>query len=67
MKSTTYVPEVLNLRDTIKIDTKEYAFGNAVYGFLNLLELALNAFQDKDFSLVGNETGLRTMNQQPNK
>lgn len=53
--------------DTIKIDTKEYAFGNTVYGFLNLLELALSAFQDKDFALVGNETGWHTKNQQPNK
>lgn len=53
--------------DTIKIDTKEYAFGNAVYGFLNLLELALSAFQDKDFALVGNETGWHTKNQEPSK
>lgn len=52
---------------TIKIDTKEYAFGNAVYGFLNLVELALNAFQDKDFALVGDETGWHTKKQEPSK
>lgn len=52
---------------TIKIDTKEYAFGNAVYGFLNLVELALSAFQDKDFALVGNETGWQTRKQEPSK
>ncbi len=49
--------------ETIKIDSKEYAFGNAVYGFLNLVELFLNAFQDKDFALVGDETGWRTTKQ----
>lgn len=53
--------------DTIKIDTKEYAFGNAVYGFLNFLELLLSALQDKDFALVGNETGWHTKKQEPSK
>ena len=53
--------------DTIKIDTKEYAFGNAVYGFLNLLELVLSAIQNKDFALVGNETGWHTAKQEPSK
>jgi hypothetical protein len=52
--------------ETIKIDTKEYAFGNAVYGFLNLVELALSAFQDKDFALVGDETRWHTKKQEPN-
>ena len=46
--------------ETIKIDSQEYAFGNAVYGFLNLVELFLTALQDKDFALVGDETGCRT-------
>jgi hypothetical protein len=50
---------------TIKTDTKEYAFGNAVYGFLNLVELALSAFQDRDFALVGDETGWHTKKQEP--
>ena len=52
---------------TIKIDTKEYAFGNAVYGFLNLVELALSAFHNKDFALVGDETGWSTRKQEPSK
>lgn len=53
--------------NTIKIDTKEYAFGNAAYGFLNLVELALSAFQDKDFALVGDEAGWHTKDQPPGK
>lgn len=53
--------------DTIKIDTKEYDFGNAVYGFLNLLELVLSALQKKDFALVGNETGWHTKKREPSK
>lgn len=52
---------------TIKIDTKEYAFGNAVYGFLNLVGLALSAFQGKDFALVGDEKGWYTKEQEQNK
>ena len=52
---------------TIKIDTEEYAFGNAVYGFLNLVELSLSAFQDKDVALVGDETGWHTKKQEPSK
>jgi len=45
---------------TVKTDTREYAFGNSVYNFLNLLELALNAFQHKEFALVGNASGWYT-------
>jgi len=52
---------------TVKLDTKEYAFGNAAYGLLNLVELALSAFQDKDFALVGNETGWHTRKQEASK
>lgn len=50
--------------DMVKTDTPEYAFGNAVYGFLNLVELALSAFQDRDFALVGDETGWDTKKQE---
>ena len=53
--------------NTIKTDTKEYAFGNAVYVFLNLVELALSAFKDRDFALVGDETGWHTRKQEPSK
>jgi hypothetical protein len=49
---------------TIKTDTKEYGFGNAVYGFLQLVEAALSAFQDRDFALVGDESGWHTKKQE---
>jgi len=49
--------------ETIKIDTKEYDFGNAVYSFLSFLEMVLDIFQDKDLDLVGNEDGLRLRKQ----
>ncbi|TXG86392.1 MAG: hypothetical protein E6R14_03110 [Thermomicrobiales bacterium] len=49
---------------TVRTDTPEYGFGNAVYGFLNLVELSLSAFQDRDFALVGDETGWHTKKQE---
>lgn len=53
--------------DTIKIDTKEYDFGNSVYRFLNLVELGLHVFQDRYFALVGSEKGWHTRKHDPSK